>query len=209
MLHFSLDICHWHGSRNLKKKHCWGTSLYIFSTTIVILQGSLEFNMIWLLHFDSGLGTRWMKKWITKDVDLSLHDLFWCMQLDEMVALETFWKLYWGYLYLGIWNGLHLNLKHIVVQMQIVWELDILCLCWNLWILVLILLIGCLKIFKSSPSWMDLGKLCVLWSSFVNILWMLCELCHIITNVGRVKEMWVGIRITKICCFKFSKLRFN
>jgi hypothetical protein len=30
------------------------------------------------------------KRYEQKEVDLSLHDCFWCMQLDEMVALETY-----------------------------------------------------------------------------------------------------------------------
>jgi hypothetical protein len=30
------------------------------------------------------------KRYELKEVDLSLHDLFWCTQLDEMVALEIY-----------------------------------------------------------------------------------------------------------------------
>ncbi len=89
MLHFSLDVCHCHESRNLKKKHCWGTSLYMFSTTVVILWGSLEFDMIWFLHFDSGLGTSWMKKWITKYMN---KKKWTCLSTWPVLVYATWWN---------------------------------------------------------------------------------------------------------------------
>jgi hypothetical protein len=101
MLHFSSDICHWCESRNLKKKHCGGTSLYMFSTIVVILRGSLEFNMIWFLHFDSGLGTRWMKKMDHKRYELK-----------RSVIVST-----WSFLvYATWWNGIIGNLLKIVLR---------------------------------------------------------------------------------------------